>query len=162
MTPEDTIFDFTAPAAPDSGDSTSVEVGVKFMSSTAGSVTGIRFYKSAANTGAHVVNLWSLTGTLLATASVTNETASGWQYATFSSPVGILANTTYVASYFDPGGHYSATSSAFASAFSNPPLQAVSNSLSANGVFAVSNTSTFPTNSVNSTNYWVDVLFASS
>jgi Domain of unknown function (DUF4082)/Fibronectin type III domain/Bacterial Ig domain len=159
-TPENTIFDFTAPASPDSGDGTPVEVGVKFLSSSAGSVTGIRFYKSAANTGAHIVNLWSLTGTLLATANVSNETTSGWQYATFSSPVSILANTTYVASYFAPNGHYSATSSAFTSAFSNPPLQAVSNSLSANGVFAVSSTSTFPLNSFNSTNYWVDVLFA--
>ena len=161
-TPEDTIFDFTGPANPDAGDSTSVEVGVKFMSSTAGSITGIRFYKSAANTGAHIVNLWDLSGNKLATATVTNETASGWQYATFSSPVPILANTTYVASYFDPNGHYSATSSAFTSAFSNPPLQAVPDSLSANGVFAVSSTSTFPANSFNSTNYWVDVLFASS
>jgi hypothetical protein len=160
VTPENTIFDFTAPANPDSGDGTPVEVGVKFMSSTAGSVTGIRFYKSAANTGAHIVNLWSLSGTLMATATVTNETASGWEYAAFSSPVSVLANTTYVASYFDPNGHYSATSSAFTSAFSNPPLQAVSNSLSANGVFAVSSTSTFPSNSFNSTNYWVDVLFA--
>ena len=161
-TPEDTIFDFAGPANPDAGDSTSVEVGVKFMSSTAGSITGIRFYKSAANTGAHIVNLWDLSGNKLATATVTNETASGWQYATFSSPVAILANTTYVASYFDPNGHYSATSSAFTSAFSNPPLQAVPNSLSANGVFAVTSASTFPANSFNSTNYWVDVLFASS
>ena len=132
------------------------------LSSTAGSITGIRFYKAAANTGTHIVNLWDLSGNKLATATVTNETASGWQYVTFSSPVPILANTTYVASYFDPNGHYSATSSAFTSAFSNPPLQAVPNSLSANGVFAVASTSTFPANSFNSTNYWVDVLFASS
>jgi hypothetical protein len=160
VTPENTIFDFTAPANPDSGDGTPVEVGVKFMSSTAGSVTGIRFYKSAANTGTHIVNLWSLSGTLMATATVTNETASGWEYATFSSPVSVLANTIYVASYFAPNGHYSATSSVFTSAFSNPPLQAVADGLSANGVFAVSSTSTFPSNSFNSTNYWVDVLFA--
>jgi len=159
-TPENTIFDFTAPANPDSGDGTAVEVGVKFISSTAGTVTGIRFYKAAANTGTHIVNLWSLSGTLLATATVTNETASGWQYATFSSPVSILANTIYVASYFAPNGHYSATASAFTSAFNNAPLQAVSDGLSANGVFAVSSTSTFPSSSFNSTNYWVDVLFA--
>jgi hypothetical protein len=160
VTPENTIFDFTAPANPDSGDGTAVEVGVKFISSTAGSVTGIRFYKSSANTGTHIVNLWSLSGTLLATATVTNETASGWQYATFSSPVSILANTIYVASYFAPNGHYSATASAFTSAFNNAPLQAVGDGLSANGVFAVSSTSTFPSSSFNSTNYWVDVLFA--
>jgi hypothetical protein len=159
-TPEDTIFDFTAPANPDSGDGSSVEVGVKFESSTAGSVTGIRFYKSAANTGTHIVNLWDMSGNKLATATVTNETASGWQYATFSSPVPIVANSPYVASYFDPNGHYSATASAFTSAFSNPPLQAIPDSLSGNGVYAVSSTSTFPSSTFNQTNYWVDVLFA--
>jgi hypothetical protein len=160
VTPEDTIFDLTAPANPDSGDGTAVEVGIKFISSSPGAVTGIRFYKSAPNTGTHIVNLWSLSGTLLATATVTNETASGWQYATFSSPVSILANTIYVASYFAPNGHYSATASAFTSAFNNAPLQAVGDGLSANGVFAVSSTSTYPSSSFNSTNYWVDVLFA--
>ncbi len=160
VTPENTIFDFTTPATPDAGDGTSVEVGVKFMSSTAGSVTGIRFYKSTANTGVHTVNLWDMSGNKLATATVTNETASGWQYATFSTPVAIVANSPYVASYFDPNGHYAATGSAFTSAFSNPPLQAVANSVSGNGVYAVSTTSTFPSNTFNSTNYWVDVLFA--
>ena len=36
-----------------------------------------------------------------------NETASGWQEAKFAKPIAIAANTTYVASYFAPNGHYS-------------------------------------------------------
>ena len=160
VTPEDTIFDFTAPAAPDSGDPSSLEVGVKFTSAASGSITGVRFYKSAANTGTHIGSLWSSTGTLLASATFTNETASGWQYVTFSSPVSVTAGTTYVAGYFDPSGHYSATSSQFNSAFSNPPLQAVANATSANGVYAYGSASTFPASSYSATNYWVDVLFA--
>ena len=160
VTPENSIFDFTAPQTPDAGDPSSLELGVAFTTSTAGSITGIRFYKAAANTGTHIGSLWSSSGTLLASATFTNETASGWQYVTFSSPVAVTANTTYVAGYFDPSGHYSATSSAFNSAFSNPPLQALANSAKTNGVYAYTSASTFPTSSYSATNYWVDVLFA--
>ncbi len=44
-----------------------------------GTVTGIRFYKAAANTGTHVGSLWERSGKLLAQGTFTNETASGWQ-----------------------------------------------------------------------------------
>ena len=99
----------------DSGDSSSVELGVKFKSTVNGRVTGIRFYKAAANTGPHVGSLWSATGTLLASATFTIESASGWQQVTFPEPVAITAGTTYVAGYFAPHGHYSASSNAFSS-----------------------------------------------
>jgi hypothetical protein len=59
-------------------DTRPVELGVKFRADTPGRITGLRFYKSAANTGTHVANLWTAGGTLLATAVFTNETASGW------------------------------------------------------------------------------------
>ncbi|HYG36610.1 MAG TPA: DUF4082 domain-containing protein, partial [Clostridia bacterium] len=54
----------TVPSNPDGGADSSVELGVKFRSDVAGSITGIRFYKHSANTGAHVGNLWTSTGTL--------------------------------------------------------------------------------------------------
>jgi hypothetical protein len=160
VTPQDTIFDFATPATVDSGETSSTEVGVKFSSEVAGNITGIRFYKAAANTGTHIGSLWSASGTLLASATFTGETASGWQQVNFSSPVTIAANTTYVAGYLAPKGHYSVSSSAFASAgVSNPPLQALANPVSANGVYAISSTSTFPTSTFNASNYWVDVDF---
>src|SRR5262249_58946176 len=95
------------PSVVDGGDPGAVELGVKFSSDVNGFVTGLRFYKSAGNTGTHVGNLWSSTGTNLATANFTGETASGWQHVTFTSPVAIVAGTVYVASYFAPNGHYS-------------------------------------------------------
>ncbi len=156
--PQDTIFDFASPTTIDSGDGSSTEVGVKFTSEVFGLITGIRFYKATTNTGTHIGSLWSSTGTLLASATFTNETASGWQQVTFSTPVTVNANTTYVAGYLAPKGHYSDTSAAFASVgASNPPLSALANSVSADGVFSHSVTSTFPTNTFNATNYWVDV-----
>ena len=159
ITPEDTIFDFATPTNIDSGDPGSVEVGTKFTSLQNGTITGIRFYKAATNTGTHIGSLWSSTGTLLASGTFTNETASGWQTLTFSSPVAITPGTTYVAGYLAPNGHYSHTSNGFASGVDNGPLQADANATSANGVYAYSATSTFPTSSYNATNYWVDVLF---
>ena len=45
-------------------------------------ITGVRFYKAAANTGTHIGNLWTASGTLLATGTFTGETAIGWQQVT--------------------------------------------------------------------------------
>ena len=84
---------------PDVDDPSAVELGVKFRSDVDGFVTGVRFYKGADNTGTHVGNLWTTTGTLLATATFASETPSGWQQVLFDAPVPITANTTYVVSY---------------------------------------------------------------
>jgi N,N-dimethylformamidase beta subunit-like protein/uncharacterized protein DUF4082/fibronectin type III domain protein/Big-like domain-containing protein len=157
--PRATIFEQRLPATIDVADSKSVVLGVKFTSETVGEIRGIRFYKSAANKGSHVVSLWSGTGALLAQATATGETASGWQEVAFASPVPIAAKTTYIAGYLAPKGHYSATGQGLAGATNSPPLQAVATGTSPNGVYAYSSSSTFPTNTYNATNYWVDVLF---
>ena len=143
-TPDDTIFDFATPAVVDSSDGGSVNLGVKFTADTSGQVVGIRFYKASTNTGTHIGTLWSANGTQLATATFTNETGSGWQTVLFSNPVSITAGTTYVASYFDPNGHYSLTSGGFSAAVDNPPLHAVANGTSANGLYNYGSTSCFP------------------
>jgi hypothetical protein len=162
VTPRRTIFDFAAPATADSQDGNAVEVGVKFSADFGGTITGVRFYKAAANTGTHVGSLWSAAGQRLAFATFAGETGSGWQTVTFSSPVTITANTTYVASYHAPNGHYSVTGGGLSSATVNGPLQALSNATSANGVYAYGVAGTFPTNSFNAGNYWVDVLYAAA
>jgi hypothetical protein len=80
----------------------------------------------------------------------------------FASPVAITANTTYVASYLAPNGHYSVNAAGLASGVDNPPLHAVADSASQNGLFIYGPLSAFPTGSFNASNYWVDVLFAPS
>ena len=150
-----------APANVDHGGDNAVELGVKFTSDVSGSVSGVRFYKASTNTGTHVGNLWTSTGTLLASATFASETASGWQQVNFSTPVSITANTIYVASYHTNVGHYSEDQNYFASGgVDNPPLHAVANSVSPNGVYAYGSTSSFPSGSYFSSNYWVDVLFS--
>src|SRR5262245_16572983 len=151
-----------APANPLTNDGDAVELGLKFRSDRDGFITGVRFYKGgAANGGTHVGNLWTIGGTPLGSVTFSNETASGWQQALFQTPIQITANTTYVVSYFAPLGHYAATPGQFASSgFHAPPLHALQDGVAgANGVFLYTSMGGFPTQTFNSTNYWVDVIF---
>ncbi|WP_249780004.1 DUF4082 domain-containing protein [Bradyrhizobium sp. dw_411] len=141
------------PAVVNTTDASAVELGLQFSSSVAGTVTGVRFYKSSQDIGVHTGELWSSTGTLLATVTFSNETASGWQSASFSSPVTITPGQTYTVSYHTNTGHYSNTDEFFTSPVKSGPLTAAA------GVFAYSTTSQFPTGTYNSSNFWVDVMF---
>jgi uncharacterized protein DUF4082/Big-like domain-containing protein/centrosomal CEP192-like protein/carboxypeptidase family protein/ASPM-SPD-2-Hydin domain-containing protein len=149
------------PTVADSNESASVELGVKFRADSDGYITGVRFYKSAANGGTHIGNLWNSSGSLLATAQFTEETGAGWQQVTFASPVPITAGTTYVSSYFTSVGHYAFDLNFFStSGGDNPPLHALADGVDgSNGVFSYGSTSSFPASSYGATNYWVDVIY---
>ena len=137
-------------------DASAVELGVRFQTSVSGTVSGIRFYKSSQDTGTHTGELWSSTGTLLATATFTNETASGWQSVMFSNPVTLTPDATYIASYHTNVGHYSVSPDYFTSNVTSGPLTALANG---NGVYTYSSNRAFPTNTYSGENYWVDVMF---
>lgn len=141
-------------------DPQAVNLGVKFQASTAGTITGVRFYKGPQNTGTHIGDLWSASGTLLASGTFTSETASGWQQINFSSPVSITANTTYIASYHTNVGYYSVNGNYFATSHTNGPLTAPSSAASGgNGVYLYGTANSFPNQTYNANNYWVDVVF---
>lgn len=151
-----TLFSSSAvPTTVDAGDASSVELGVGFTPSVDGQVTGVRFYKSTANTGVHTGTLWSATGQVLRTGTFTGESASGWQTLTFSTPVAVTAGASYVVSYLAPNGHYSATSGFFTNGWSNGPLSATT----PNGRYAYGSGGVFPTGSYGASNYWVDPVF---
>jgi hypothetical protein len=132
-----------------------VELGVAFKSSVAGTVSGVRFYKTPENTGRHTTTLWNANGDVLATGTVTSETATGWQTATFATPVTIKAGTKYVASYLAPDGGYSISKGFFSRTHTSGPLSAGRNA----GVYNYGGG--FPTSSWKASNYWVDVVFTS-
>ncbi len=121
-----TIWPGTATPQRTDSDADAVELGVKFRAATNGFITGIRYYKPVKTSGVHVGSLWSSTGTRLANVNFTNESASGWQEATFPSAVAVTAGTTYVASYFTPT-RYAVSSAYFASATTRGPLTALAN-----------------------------------
>jgi hypothetical protein len=155
--------DATVPLQPSTADISAIEVGVRFRSSVDGYASGIRFYKGPGNTGTHVAHLWTNSGAKLAEETFSAESGAGWQQVTFATPVAISANTTYVASYYAPAGHYAADPAYFASASTaGGPLSALaSGSDGPNGLYRYG-ASGFPTSSYNSTNYWVDVVFTTA
>ncbi len=159
-----TIWDesFTGPQDPDT---TATEVGTKFRSDIDGYITGLRFYKTSGNTGTHVGRLWTGDGDQLAQATFSGESGSGWQQVSFGAPVAIDADTTYVASYHAPNGHYSSRSGYFALVGAdNAPLHALADGVDgANGLYkygaAGSLFSSGGPNTYNSEGYLVDVVF---
>ena len=150
------------PAVPDANDDQPIEVGVKFRADVDGYITGLRFYKGGQNTGTHVGHLWDSAGNQLAAATFTGETASGWQQVALDQPVAITAGTPYVASYHSSGGGYAYTEGGLDTAVVNAPLRALANGEDGpNGVYKYG-ASGFPTSTYNSSNYWVDVVFATT
>ncbi len=136
------------------------ELGVKFQSDEAGYITGIRFYKTASNTGTHTGSLWSTAGANLGTFTFSGESATGWQEGSFGAPIAIEADTTYVASYHTTSGYY-ATGTSFESAgVDSPPLHALQDAVDEpNGVYQYGAGGVYPTDTFASSNYLVDVLF---
>jgi hypothetical protein len=142
------------------GDTSAVELGMKFTSDVAGTVTGVRFYKYSQNTGTHTGSIWSAAGALLGTVTFSGESASGWQTATFTTPIAIAANTTYIVSYHTNTGRYAATTPGFNTAIDRAPLHVPTSAASGgNGVYRYGSTSAFPNQTFNASNYWVDVIF---
>ncbi|GAA5083547.1 hypothetical protein GCM10025760_00300 [Microbacterium yannicii] len=156
-TTEATFFGSERPTITAFDDSAAVELGLTITPAVGGTVTGIRFYKGAGNTGTHTGNLWNASGQRLATVTFTNETASGWQVARFSTPVAVSKGTRYVASYYAPRGHYAVKASAFGTALTRGDLTAPANA----GVYGYG-ASGFPRATYGGSNYYVDVLFAAA
>ncbi|MGX7824059.1 DUF4082 domain-containing protein [Actinokineospora sp. 24-640] len=153
------IFGNAAPATVDSGDNASIEVGTKFTTSVNATVTGMRFYKAAANTGQHTGSLWSPGGQRLATGTFINETASGWQTLNFAQPVQIRSGTPYVVSYHAPAGRYSVNAAFFNDKGAGiVPLTAPRSGSVAGGNGVYRYGAGFPDSSFNGGNYWVDVI----
>ena len=140
-----------------------IELGLKFRSDISGNITGVRFLKASGATGTHIGRLWTTGGVKLAEVTFTNETASGWQTATFPSAVAIQANTTYIISYYIADGNrrFSDTFDYFVTADVNmPPLHALQAGVDGpNGVY--SDTGGFFNQNHRSSNYWVDAIFTS-
>ncbi|WP_237563608.1 N,N-dimethylformamidase beta subunit family domain-containing protein, partial [Arthrobacter sp. H-02-3] len=162
-----------SPAVPAVGDAAGIEVGAKFFSDVAGTISALRFFKSAENTGTHVGSVWSESGERLATVTFSGESATGWQSAALSPPLAVTANTKYVVSYFAPAGHYAQDTAYF---YNHPsPVPAGNGSTggaplhftrslpgSPNGFYKYGASSSFPDQVYDAEYYWVDAVFSPS
>ncbi|MCD5350978.1 DUF4082 domain-containing protein [Kineosporia mesophila] len=151
-------WDTDVPTTRATDDDQDVELGVRFTAGKAGYVTGVRFYKGATNTGTHTGTLWSPSGTQLAHATFTNESAAGWQEVRFDTKVPVTAGQVYTASYHT-AGHYALTAGGLNSDVVNDPLTAVSSAGSGgNGVYRYG-AHALPDNNGRGADYGVDVVF---
>jgi len=151
------LFISQTPASGNASDGVAYELGMKFQAAAPGQISAIRYWKASSETGTHTGRIWSATGTLLASATFSGETISGWQSAALSSPLAIQANTTYVVSV-NANAYYAATAGGLASAVVNGNLSSVADG--ANGLFGTRGV--FPTGSYQNTNYFRDVSFAAT
>ncbi len=147
----ETIFGSVVPATQSDPDSAKVELGARFKAAVNGTVSAVQFYKGTGNAGTHTGRLYGPTGALLKSVTFTGESATGWQQATFSAPVAVTAGVTYTVSYVAPNGHYADDT--------GYPWPKVSGDLTAmSGVYKYGGG--YPTSVWQSSNYYVDVVFA--
>ena len=131
----------------------SYELGVRIVVGQPMRLTSLRFYKSSLETGLHTGKVWSATGTELARADFTGESASGWQQQALATPLLLEPNTVYVISV-NANAYYARTLSFFTTQVVSGPIRSVADGL--NGVFGAS-AGVFPTQTYNSSNYFVDL-----
>jgi hypothetical protein len=148
---------------------------VKFKATVDGMISAIRYFRATGDnaTVGETVQLYSLSpdggttpGTLLGQGTFSGTPAAGWTEVQLTSPVAITANTVYVATYYSPTGFYTNTDNYFTSQVIHGPLVALADSVqSPNGLYLYDLTAAgpqYPTSSFVASNYWVDVVFAST
>ncbi len=151
-------------------DTGTLELGTKFVPQTNGYINAIRFYKPIiATETTHTGNIWSSTGTNLATVTFSGESEYGWQEAKLSSPLAVNQGQLYVVSYGTTAAIYVAVSGGLNSNIANSALIAYANNSSQNaatgsgnnnGVFSTTAGNYPNTGSSTGSYYGVDVVFS--
>lgn len=127
-------------------------LGQIFSPTVDGIVTGVQFYRTAGMSMLHTGALYDSFGNLLAQVSFMNLT-TGWMQGTFSNPVQLNANTSYIVAVVFPDGVY-LQQNGF-TGITNQDLVVGGNS----GVWIAGNTLTFPTTGHQSYSFAIDVMF---
>lgn len=157
-----TVFGTTPPPNGPADDSSAVELGMRFVPAVDGYVSGVRFHKSAANTGTHTGTLWSAAGAQLARVQFTGESATGWQEASFTGAVPVVAGQAYVVSYTAPKGGYTATPWAFQTKGRDAEQLTVEGGFGAAPAGLYGAPGTVPTLNWDNAAYYVDPVFTTT
>lgn len=154
-------------------DTGTTELGVKVKASTNGYITSLRFYKPVISTeSSHTGNIWSSTGTNLATVSFSNESEYGWQEAKLSAPLRVNENQVYVLSYGTTTSTYVASQGAltginlggsYLKAYADQSSEnTATGSGTRNGVFTTTAGNYPGSGSTNGSYYWIDAVFSTT
>lgn len=152
---------WTTNLAPDNFIDSPVELGLKFRTSVSGMITGIRFFSPDAPSGIYTGHLWSASGKLLESVDFTNVTSASWQEALFAKPVTLSADSSYIISYHSSSGRYVSTQGGLRSGLSRGSIVVESETQSgSSGIYRYGPSGSFPVQSYNAANYWVDLIFS--
>ena len=133
-----------------------VNLGVKFRTSTQGTMTHCWFYKIEADTGTHVCTVYRVfDGSVVGTVNFADESASGWQDQAFASALNIAANEDYIVTVSHPTGVWTGTSDYFATTYTNGNLTAPTAGTDYAGRYVYGASMAYPTND-SARNYWTD------
>ncbi|GHS87577.1 hypothetical protein AGMMS50218_09720 [Actinomycetota bacterium] len=154
-----TLFGTSTPPVASAEDTSAVELGLRFHTTVDGYVSGVRFYKGAANTGTHTGSLWDTDGNRLTTVTFSGESATGWQTAQFAQPVPVTAGRELVVSYTAPAGGYATATDAFSTVgrTADPIVVDGGYASAPAGVFGPPGT--YPEKTFSNTAYYVDPVF---
>ena len=154
------------PPTASANDSLPYTLGVEFTVSEPCTLTKIHIWQPSTgpiSTADRTVGVWENTngtnGDLMGTTELLSVSGSGWQTRTLTSPKSLVTGVRYVAGVFYPAGQYVATSNYFNSDIVSGPVTYLSNSNSFAGQmkFSTGSTFSFPGNTFNSANYWIDI-----
>lgn len=157
------LFTNAAPAAGTQTNAANREVGNKFRSDVKGKITALRVWCPAGGDTNFSARLWKAegagAGTSLGTVTIQAATPNAWAGARLSTPVDILADTTYLVSYSVASNFaYQAVANGLGSARTNGPLYFPAGT---NGVFATT-LGTYPTQDSGGVDYGADVFMITS
>lgn len=123
------------------------EVGTRFYTKEPGCVIGLRFWRAAGETGTNTLKLWTYSGVVLGSGSVSSGT--GWQYVYFSGFACLDTYQYYIVSV-NTNTRQAKTSNAFGG------RQIVNGPLVADGGYYGQPVGTMP-GTPSSSNFFVDV-----
>ena len=152
----------SAPATGDTYSDNHYELGMRFRTSASGRLLTLRVWHPAGGPSTYALRLWRVTGSqsgeVLANLTVPATTANAWIEGALSAPISLDPNETYVVSYAVAAGqNYLSQPGGLSSSRMSGPLMAPA--AGGNGVFAVGAQRSFPSQSYNGSNYWLDVGF---
>lgn len=136
-------------------DRSAVELGIRFTPDKAGTVTAVQYYQGGGLTGTSKATIWATDGSVVTSTPFTLDKAIGWHTVRLSSPAGLQAGKSYVASYLAPTGGYPVTENHLTTTRSENGFTIRSGA----GVYRYGVSNQIPSSTYRSSNYFVDVEF---